>query len=161
MCGRAWPAQPGREPEKQACMCNEFVRRRWLSSSQGFVPILATCTSFKKWVLAVQLHAASARARGLDRERCRISFQAPIARTRRSVRSECTAVGPLACRKIAGGWWVEFVLESMNKLTKLPFKGQITRLHRTSGASRAWPRELCGTENPGSGTCQYWKRLNL
>ena len=35
-------------------MCDESMRRRWLSSSQGFVPILATCMSFKKWVRAVQ-----------------------------------------------------------------------------------------------------------
>ena len=52
-CAGARPAQPGREPEKQGCMCDESMRRRWLSSSQGFVPILATCMSFKKWVRAV------------------------------------------------------------------------------------------------------------
>ena len=44
-------------------MCDEFVRRRWLSISQGFVPILATCTSFKKWVRTVPFDAASSRAR--------------------------------------------------------------------------------------------------
>ena len=64
MCGRARPAQPGKEPEKQGCMCDESMRRRWLSSSQGFVPILATCMSFKKWVRArsSSIAAASARA---------------------------------------------------------------------------------------------------
>ena len=44
-------------------MCDEFVRRRWLSISLGFVPILATCTSFKKWVRTVPFDAASSRAR--------------------------------------------------------------------------------------------------
>ena len=44
--------------------------------TQGFVPILATCTSFKKWVLRSS-SMRRAHARAADRERCRISFHAP------------------------------------------------------------------------------------
>ena len=57
-CGACAGARGQRSPEKnrnaekQGCMCDESMRRRWLSSSQGFVPILATCMSFKKWVRA-------------------------------------------------------------------------------------------------------------
>ena len=54
-------------------MCDEFVRSRWLSISQGFVPILATCMSFKKWVHAVQFDRGEP-ARAAVRKSCRISF---------------------------------------------------------------------------------------
>ena len=54
-------------------MCDEFVRRRWLSISQGFIPILATCMSFKKWVRAVQFDRGE-HARAAVRKSCRISF---------------------------------------------------------------------------------------
>jgi hypothetical protein len=54
-------------------MCDEFVRRRWLSISQGFIPILATCMSFKKWVHAVQFDRGEP-ARAAVRKSCRISF---------------------------------------------------------------------------------------
>jgi hypothetical protein len=54
-------------------MCDEVVRRRWLSISQGFIPILATCMSFKKWVRAVQFDRGE-HARAAVRKSCRISF---------------------------------------------------------------------------------------
>ena len=104
MCGRARPAQPRRELEKQGCMCDEFVRsQRWLSSSQGFVPILATCTSFKKWVRAVQFHAASARARGRPREVSHFVSGSDRNVSQSSAQSVHAWRCPLSARKIAGG----------------------------------------------------------
>ena len=84
-CAGARPAQPGREPEKQGCMCDEFVRRRWLSISQGFIPILATCMSFKKWVHAVQFDRGEP-ARAAVRKSCRISFHTGMQHVRTGFR---------------------------------------------------------------------------
>ena len=99
----AWPAQAGREPEKQGCMCDEFVRRRWLSSSQGFVPILATCTSFKKWVRTIPFDAASSRARPSAND---VAFRfTPACNTSGPPALAERAPGPVACRPRSRRLW--------------------------------------------------------